>query len=67
MPDTTCTISRSQLYPCVARPGFAWKWTYETTGPDGTRFTNDSIVTLRQVLKRRYPGITIVEPWKSAA
>jgi hypothetical protein len=42
-----------------------WKWTYEAHGPDGTKFTNDSIVTLRSVLRRRYPGVTIVEPWKA--
>lgn len=57
-------VERSELFTGYGslRP---FKWTYRTVGPDGTVFTNDSIVTLRQLLKRRYPGITIVEPWKT--
>lgn len=58
-------ISRWQLYPSRPRPGYAWKWTFETTGPDGRLFTNDSIVELRRVLKKRYGrDVVIVEPWK---
>jgi hypothetical protein len=38
---------------------------YECTGPDGRRFTNTSIVTLREVLRSRYPGVTIVEGWST--
>lgn len=43
----------------------ATKWTYEAFGPDGTKFTNNSIAELRSVLKRKYGRtLTIVEPWK---
>jgi hypothetical protein len=59
------TISRSRLYPCVARRGPAWVWYYEAIGLDGNRYDNRSIVELRRVLKRRYPNASIIEPWKS--
>ncbi len=54
-------------------PGPAWKWTYECQGPSyatelgeqSGRFTNDSIVELRRVLKRHYGrAVVIIEPWK---
>jgi hypothetical protein len=58
------TVRRSQLVntaPGRREPG----WLYETTGPDGTRFDNRSIATLRDVLRRKYGrGLVIVEPWK---
>lgn len=42
-------------------------WVYKTVGPDGRRFDNDSIVTLRSVLKRRYGrSLVIIEPWKAS-
>lgn len=59
-------IQRSKLYPCVARPGPAWRWYYECVGPDGTRFNNMSIRSLRDVLKRHYGrDVEIVELWKT--
>lgn len=57
-------VERARVYPSVARRGAAWKWVYNCVGPDGRRFDNDSIVTLRDVLRRAYPGVEIVEPWK---
>lgn len=42
-------------------------WLYEATGPDGTRFDNTSIVTLRDVLRRKYgAALRITEPWGGA-
>ena len=58
------TVRRWRVYPSVARRGPAWKWVYDCTGPDGRQFDNDSIVTLRSVLRRHYPGVIVVEPWK---
>jgi len=44
-------------------PGFI----HYCTGPDGTRFDNRSIVTLRDVLRRKYGrGVRITETWKTA-
>jgi hypothetical protein len=39
-------------------------WLYSCDGPDGTHFTNTSIVTLRSLLRQRYGRIVIVEPWR---
>jgi hypothetical protein len=45
--------------------GYAWYWHHYATGPDGARFDNRSIVTLRQVLRRRYgASVKITESWK---
>lgn len=64
---TKITVSRSKVYPQPARQGRAWHWVYECFGPDGRRFDNTSIRSLRDVLKRRYGrDIEIVEPWKNA-
>lgn len=59
------TITRMKLYPTPNRSwGKQWVWLYECTGPDGRRFDNRSIVTLREVLRRAYGKVKIVEPWK---
>lgn len=65
---TEITVTRSVLHGHpggrAARP---IGWFYECTGPDGRQFNNRSIVTLRDVLKRRYGrDVRIVEPWKQA-
>lgn len=61
---TQAIIERSKLVNCQPGqrdPG----WLYQTTGPDGTRFDNRSIVELRSVLRRKYgKTIKITEPWK---
>lgn len=60
----TVTVTRSKLYPPVARRGPAWVWFYEAQGEDGRRFDNRSIVTLRRVLRKRYGrDVRIVETW----
>lgn len=41
---------------------------YEAQASDGARFTNTSIVTLRDVLRRKYGrDVVIVETWKVAS
>lgn len=41
---------------------------YECHGPDGTKFTNTSIGTLRTLLRQRYGrDVVIVETWKDGA
>ncbi len=75
---TTIIVNRSKLMRSrlATGRGPAWKWTYECQGPayrtafceQSGRFTNDSIVELRRVLKRRYGrDVVIVEPWKAGA
>lgn len=42
-------------------------WLYVAVGPDGARFDNRSIVTLREVLRRKYgKALRITEPWGGA-
>jgi len=65
-------LRRSRL---ATGPGPEWTWTYECDGPRFTdsiygpqsgHFTNDSLVELREVLRRRYGrSIQIVESWKT--
>ena len=59
-------ITRERLVnaqPGRRDPGFI----HYCTGPDGTRFDNRSIVTLRDVLRRKYGrGVRITETWKTA-
>jgi hypothetical protein len=71
---TEITITRVKVYPSRPRPGPAWSWLYQATGPDtiqiGDRtlprqFDNRSIAELRRVLRRAYgPDVKIIEPWK---
>jgi hypothetical protein len=49
--EPTVTVTRVDLFVGGLRP---LRWHYYTAGPDGTRFDNSSLVTLRQVLRRRY-------------
>jgi hypothetical protein len=50
-------VSRTSIRP--------FKNYYEAEASDGRRFTNDSIVTLRQVLRRHYGrDVEIIETWK---
>lgn len=39
-------------------------WIYYAVGPDGRRFDNSSLNSLRKILKRYYPGSTVKEDWK---
>lgn len=41
-------------------------YVYQTTGPDGSKWDNKSIVTLRDLLRRRYGrDLKITETWKA--
>ncbi len=41
-------------------------YVYQTTGPDESRWDNKSIVTLRDLLRRRYGrDLKITETWKA--
>lgn len=54
------TIYKSRI---VRPPGFytrnAFGNYYECTGPDGRRFNNTSLVTLRRVLRERYGKVVV--------
>lgn len=58
-------VRRAQNWAVPGRAvRFAWKWSYSAVGPDGAQFDNDSVVTLRAVLRRRYGrAIVIKEEW----
>lgn len=58
--DTEITVYLSLL---IRQPGrynrnAFGRW-YECVGPDGRKFTNSSIVTLKDVLKRRYGKVKV--------
>jgi hypothetical protein len=38
-------------------------WLYECEGPDGKRYDNRAIGTLRSLLRQRYPGAQLDEAW----
>lgn len=63
MTDTDIPEITVHLSLLVSQPGrytrTAFGRWYECTGPDGRKFTNSSIVTLRNVLKRRYGKVTV--------
>jgi hypothetical protein len=40
---------------------------YYAVAEDGRQFDNRSLVTLKQVVRRRYAEVQIVEDWKSNA
>ena len=62
---TPIRITRAQLYPCVARPGPAWRWTY-SYDVDGRHCQyGTGLASLRDMLKRKYPGRPVIESWKS--
>lgn len=62
---TEIKLYRDRLYPQVARPGPAWRWTYEYQVDDGPRVGYGThLASLRDRLKRKYPGATITETWK---
>lgn len=65
--EITIRIVRSPLTGGV--PPRPLGWLYECTGPDRRPFDNRSIVDLRDVLRRSYPGVAVrlVELWKSPA
>jgi hypothetical protein len=58
-------IKRYKLYPVVSRPGPAWQWTYDYYVDGGPVCQyGTGLASLREMLKRKFPGATIVEIWK---
>jgi hypothetical protein len=60
-------ITRSRLYPEVARPGPAWRWTYEyaVNGAPAIGY-GTGLASLRDMLRRKYGRrVRIVEGWKT--
>ena len=66
MNEIAIIISRRQQY---ALPGqsvrFAWRWVYSYKVPNKNSVTYGThLGSLRDMLKRSYPGIRITENWK---
>lgn len=62
----TINVTRKRIYRQVpVRVQWSWHY-YASETPDGTQWDNDSIVTLRTLLRRHY-GKTVVinETWKN--
>lgn len=58
-------ITRNKLYPCVARPGPAWRWVYTYTPDNGVpREYGTGITELRGFLKRTFPHASIATDWQ---
>lgn len=53
---TRIKVAKSRLYSDLTRRSSPY---YECTGPDGTRFDNTSIKTLREVLRRKYGRVEL--------
>ncbi|MDH6141129.1 hypothetical protein P3T35_003142 [Kitasatospora sp. GP30] len=63
----TVVITRSQLYPEVARPGPAWRWTYDYTVDGGPVCQyGTGLASLRRMLREKFGArnVDIVETWK---
>lgn len=56
---TEIVVQRRRIYAPRGCPGFAWHYQYLCVGPDGTRFENSSLHTLRKVLRRRYAAVEL--------
>jgi hypothetical protein len=62
----TVVITRSQLYPSVARPGPAWRWTYDYTVDGGPVCQyGTGLASLRRRLREKYGrDVEVIESWK---
>ncbi|MFJ4902943.1 DUF6011 domain-containing protein [Streptomyces sp. NPDC088727] len=64
--DPVVVLTRSKLYPEIARPGPAWRWSYNYTvngGPNCQYGTG--LTSLRDMLRRKFGRtVRIVEEWK---
>jgi hypothetical protein len=57
-------IHRQQVFQSTPRPGFAWYWLYTFTGPDGKKYDNTRLTSLRARLRAVYPGVEIRGTWE---
>ena len=65
MSEHNVVISRAKLYPEVARPGPAWRWSYTYSVDGGPRCQyGPGLASLRDRLRRKY-GTPGVEAWKT--
>jgi hypothetical protein len=65
MAISTIVVTRAKLYPSVARPGPAWRWTYSYATDNAAPVDYGThLASLRGMLKRRYPGATVVCEWQ---
>lgn len=65
---TEIRVERSKLYPCVARRGPAWKWSYNYFVDGGPVCQyGPGLADLRSMLKRRFPSARIVWTWEANA
>ena len=63
----TVVITRSQLYPEVAHPGPAWRWSYDYTVDGGPLCQyGTGLTSLRRMLREKFGArnVDIVETWK---
>jgi hypothetical protein len=59
-------VERYKLYPVVSRPGPAWQWAYNYYVDGGPICQyGPGLVSLRSMLKRKFPDAQIVETWKA--
>jgi hypothetical protein len=64
--SATVRIFRSKLYPIVARPGPAWRWTYSYAVGDRPAVDyGTGLASLRGMLKRHFPGSAIQLDWQT--
>ncbi|WP_108934514.1 hypothetical protein [Streptomyces ardesiacus] len=63
----TVTITRHKLYPEVARPGPAWRWSYNYRVDGGPVCQyGPGLVSLRDMLRFKFRDVRIVETWQKA-
>lgn len=65
---TTTTIEIHKgpdVFSCTPGNRRPFKSDYYAVGPDGVEYQNNSIVTLRSLLRQRYGRVTLVETWKT--
>jgi hypothetical protein len=67
MTRSTCTVTRSKLYPTPGRSyRFAWKWIYTVTIPgEPYTFDGDTLGWVKSLCKSKAPGMPIVYAWKT--
>lgn len=67
MTGSTCTVTRSKLYPTPGRSyRFAWKWIYTVTIPgEPYTFDGDTLGWVKSLCKSKAPGMPIVYAWKT--